>query len=308
MTITVVVVTHNSTEVLADCLASMPSAFDGLEYELVVVDNASTDHSVQLVGELAPDAVLLSLGRNLGYAAGINAGITVGGPRNAVMVLNPDVRLAPGAVRPLLVGLHRPGVGITVPRIHGPTGALDYSLRRDPTPLRALGEAVLGGRRAGRYRMLGEVVALPTAYEVEQAADWATGAAMLISRACLEAVVRVDSRGSLTYWDESFFLYSEETEFALRARDAGFRLHYIPHSQVVHIGGESRTSPELWRLLTVNRVRLYARRHGRAATLAFWAAAVVNEALRAGSRTHRAALRDLLLFPDSRPRGRRGKQ
>ncbi|HEX6872230.1 MAG TPA: glycosyltransferase family 2 protein, partial [Micromonosporaceae bacterium] len=109
----------------------------------------------------------------------------------------------------------------------------------------------------------------------------------LISKACWDAVAP---------WDESFFLYSEETDFLLRARDAGFLTRLEPSAHAIHIGGNSRMAPWLWRLLTVNRVRLYRRRHGRAATALYWAAVLLREVSRAllGSRPSRAAAGALL--------------
>jgi GT2 family glycosyltransferase len=136
---------------------------------------------------------------------------------------------------------------------------------------RALGEAVLGGR-AGRFAPLGETVLDDAAYQREGAVDWATGAVMLMSAACLRACGP---------WDESFFLYSEETEYALRARDHGFLTTFVPGAGVVHLGGASGTSPRLWSLVTVNRVRLYRKRHSAPATAAFWTAVFLREATRA---------------------------
>jgi GT2 family glycosyltransferase/glycosyltransferase involved in cell wall biosynthesis len=285
--VTVVIVTYNSAAVLAACLDSLPSGMAEVPYQLVVVDNASTDASLDLVAKLAPTAKIVRLSDNRGYAAGINAAIQAATPSDAVLVLNPDIRLAAGSVGPLLDALARPSTGIAVPRLIDPDGRLQHSLRREPTVLRALGEAVLGGRRASRFGLLSEVIGDPVSYEQPRTSDWATGAAMLIARSCLEAV------GS---WDESFFLYSEETEFALRARDAGWTLRYVPEAVFVHLGGEAATSPPLWTLLTLNRVRLYRRRHGRTRAGAFLAAVTVNEALRAaaGSTVHRTALAALL--------------
>ena len=116
----------------------------------MVADNASTDGSLDLVRRRRPDARLIEVGRNLGYSAGINAAVAAAAPSDAVLILNPDVRLARGSVATLAAGLREPGVGIAAPRVTGPDGALDHSLRRDPTVLRALGEALLGGRLAGR--------------------------------------------------------------------------------------------------------------------------------------------------------------
>ncbi|WP_410169485.1 glycosyltransferase family 2 protein, partial [Actinacidiphila rubida] len=92
-------------------------------------------------------------------------------------------------------------------------------------------------------------------------------------------------------WDESFFLYSEETEYCLRARDRGYATRLQPQAAAVHLGGDSRVSPYLWTLLTLNRVRLHRRRHGAVPAAAFWAAVLLREASRAalGRAPSRAA-------------------
>ena len=110
---------------------------------------------------------------------------------------------------------------------------------------------------------------------------------MLISAQCWRACAP---------WDESFFLYSEETDFALRARDAGYATRFTPQARAVHLGGESRQSSGLWSLLVLNRVRLYRRRRGRLRGVAFWAALLLRELSRAaiGRRPSRAAARALL--------------
>lgn len=293
MELIVALVTYNSEAVLPECLATLQvAAAHAGRWHLVVADNASTDGSVALVERLHPTATVVRLPRNLGYAAGVNAAIAAAPGDGPVLVLNPDVRLEPEALVRMLRALARPGTGIVVPRIEDAAGHLQPSLRREPTVLRALGQALLG-ERSGRIPPLGETVTRGGAYRRPVTADWATGAAMLISRPCLEAVGP---------WDESFFLYSEETDFALRARDAGFALRHVPDAEAVHLGGESESSPRLWSILTVNRVRLYARRHGHGAAVAFAGAVLLGEAIRSlnGDGRHRAALR-ALLRPSARP-------
>jgi GT2 family glycosyltransferase len=287
--LTVAVVTYNSAAHLPGLLASLGGGLDGVaDWRLVVADNASTDATVDLVRHLAPDATVVAMGRNAGYAAGVNAAAAAAPPERALLILNPDIRLAEGSVAALLTALNAPATGITVPRLTDVQGHPARSLRREPSVRRALGEALLGGVRAGRLPAFGEVVTDERRYRHPGTADWASGAVMLVSRECLDVVGP---------WDESFFLYSEETDFALRARDAGFALRYTPHAAAVHAGGEAHTSPRLWSILALNRVRLFRRRHGRVHAAAFWAAVTLNEGLRAlgGGTTHRAALRALLL-------------
>ena len=286
MTVLVAVVTYNSERLMADLIAGLHSGLDGLKWHLTVADNASRDGSVEAVRRLAPDATVVEMGRNAGYAAGINAAVAASPAYDAILVLNPDVRLTPGCVALLLDEL-KPGTGIAVPRIVDGTGQLIHTLRREPSVLRILGDAFLGARRAGRFPLLGEVVTDERLYRSERVADWAEGSTMLVSAACWERCGP---------WNESFFLYSEETDFALRARDAGLPTRYVPAAHATHLEGDSRVSPGLWALLTLNRVRLFRRRHGRLRTGAFWAALLLRESSRAvlGKRPSRAAVRDLL--------------
>jgi GT2 family glycosyltransferase len=286
--VAIVVVTHNSSADLPGLLASLPAGMGPVGWELIVVDYASFDDSAALVRRLAPTATVVEAGRNGGYAAGVNAGVRAAGQHTAVLVLNADVRLGPDCVPTLLTVLREgPGIGVVVPRLTDARGALIESQRREPALVRTLAAAVLGARRAGRWRKWGEVVTDPDAYDTDTDTDWAEGSTQLISAECWSACGP---------WDESFFLYSEETDFDLRARDHGFATRYVAGANATHLEGGSATSPRLWPLLVVNQVRLYRRRHGVAATAAFWAATVAREASRAalGRPASRAAVAALV--------------
>ena len=285
--VAVVIVTYNSHQWIDGCIASLGEGLAGVDWHLVVVDNASADDTLQRVVRIAPDATVVQTGRNAGYAAGINAGVAAAGPHDAILVLNPDVRLKPGCVSLLMAALSRPNVGIAVPNLVDGDGVLIETMRREPSILRAWGDALIGARRAGRVAALSEVVSDTSSYAHEARVDWAEGSTLLISAECWKRCAP---------WEESFFLYSEETDFALRARDAGLGTLYYPQAEAIHLEGDSRVSPGLWTLLMMNRVRLFRRRHGVAATASFWAALVVREASRAamGKRTSRSALRNLI--------------
>lgn len=284
--VAVLIVTWNSAAVLPGFLAALPEGMAGLDWRLVVADNDSADDTVRVLGELAPEATVVQTGRNAGYAGGVNAalGAAAGweGGYRAVLICNPDIRMRQGCGK-LLVDALGTRTGISVPLLYeeGRDAPLP-SLRRESSVSRALGEAVIGNRRAGRFPRLSELVTDPAAYVRPTCADWATGALMALSADCLAACGP---------WDESFFLYSEETEYCLRARDLGFRTRLEPAAEAVHLGGDSRVSPRLWTLLTLNRVRLYRRRHGALATAAFRAAVLLREASRAalGRPASRAA-------------------
>lgn len=286
-TVAVVTVTFNSGGLIEDFVDALGPGLDGLDWHLTIADNASSDDTAAEIRKYAPDARLVETGRNGGYAAGINAAVAAADPFDLVLVLNPDVRLLPGCGPALLDALRRHSAGIAVPRLCRANGDFSPSLRREPTLLRAAADALIGANRAGRHALLGESVTDRAAYEEERFADWAEGSVMLIDGPCWRAC------GG---WDESFFLYSEETDYALRARDHGFRLVYTPAARARHLEGDSGVSPPLWTLLTLNRVRLYRRRHGIVASAAYWGFVLLREATRGlrGDAIGRAATRALV--------------
>jgi N-acetylglucosaminyl-diphospho-decaprenol L-rhamnosyltransferase len=292
--ICVVVVTYNSS---ADLTGLVPTLSvepkSGLRATVVVVDNGSTDDTVALArGSDLVDIVIEA--ENRGYAAGVNAGAAAVGEFDALLVLNPDIRVHEGALEAMSLALSG-DVGIVAPRLVGADGTLQWSLRREPTAARIWTTALVGGARAARIRDLGDMYREPADYARPRDVDWATGAALLISRRCWDEVGP---------WDESFFLYSEETDFCLRARDASFRTRFVPSATMSHFEGDM-TTPQAAALRSVSAVRLYRKRHGLATTVLFLAGLVTGSTLRLARPSERAALAALLV-PRRRPAPVRG--
>jgi N-acetylglucosaminyl-diphospho-decaprenol L-rhamnosyltransferase len=283
--VAVVVVTHNSAHVVGQLLDSIPAALAGLSADVVIVDSGSTDDTLGLLASRGERKVIAS--NNVGYAGGINLGVRTAEPSDSILVLNPDVVLAPGSIPPLLAALRMPGVGIAAPQMRSADGSLFYSLRREPTLLRAAGLNWTG------IPLLTEKVTDPSAYSAGCDAAWATGAVLLVSRECHEA---------LGGWDESFFLYSEETQLCLEARSRGWRTRYVPEAVVTHLGGESGTSKVIHSMMVLNRVRLYRRRHHVALGLCYFWLSVASE-LSWLARGHTASWHAIvcLLRPARRP-------
>ncbi|MFI6502165.1 glycosyltransferase family 2 protein [Nonomuraea typhae] len=283
--VAVVIVTYNSADVVGGCLASIVAGSEGVKLiDVVVADNASEDDSAAIAGD--GGARVVEVGSNAGYAAGINAAVAALDldELDCVYVINPDCRLRPGSILPLAEAAWR---GIAVPYMVNPDGSLQPSLRRMPSLGRAVVEAAIGGLRAGRIGKLGELVTHPSEYAEAREVAWATGAAMCMSARML---------AELGPWEESFLLYSEETEYCLRARDHGWATWYEPASVIEHIGGDSAVNPSLAALLMINKVRLFRRRRGPLAGGLYFLIVLLGELARAatGRKTSRKCVAWLL--------------
>jgi N-acetylglucosaminyl-diphospho-decaprenol L-rhamnosyltransferase len=281
----VVIVAHNSAHVLGDLLDSLPAALGDLEADVVVVDNASTDGTADLAAARGDCHLVRSA--NTGYAGGINRGVREFPTASAILALNPDVVMAEKSIPPLIEALSEPGIGIVAPQIRSPAGELEFSLRREPTLLRAI------GLTKTRLPVFSEYVSPSSAYLAPRTVDWAVGAVLAMSRACYEA---------LGGWDESYFLYSEEVDFSLRGRDAGWLTRYEPGSAAIHIGGQSGRNSATNAMQVINRVRLYRRRHPGPASWCYFALSVASELskIARGHPQSRAAVL-ALLRPRRRP-------
>src|SRR5688500_11948193 len=150
---TVVIVTHESRGVLPGLIESLDAGMAELDWSVVVADSASRDGSAELARELLPQATVLELAENRGFAAGLNAAMSESEPDADLLIVNPDVRLAPRCGAELLGQLDRrmddASVGIVVPRLVDERGALLPALRHEPAIRRVLAETFLGTRRAG---------------------------------------------------------------------------------------------------------------------------------------------------------------
>jgi N-acetylglucosaminyl-diphospho-decaprenol L-rhamnosyltransferase len=278
---TVIVITYNSADHIEPFLDSLPAAAGALTLRCVIVDNDSADQTPALVAG-RPDVTFVSSGGNVGYAAGINIGRRFAGNCSSILIANPDLEFEPQAIEVLHGALDEPGVGVAVPMLLEPDGHTSATLRREPTILRSAGEALFGDRFGSRPEALSESIRDLSQYEQPQDTDWATGAAFCISTEC-------DSR--VGAWDEDrFFLYSEETDFARRARALGYRIRYVPGARARHESGGSGRPPLLDALGSVNRIRYYEKYHGRPAAECFRATIVLKHLLRFWDSGDRLAL------------------
>lgn len=245
------------------------AAFDGVEGALVIVDNDSGDGSFERMSAEAvargwttgPQQVrVLQSGRNGGFGAGNNFGIRAGLPDGSkpdyVYLLNSDAFPAPDAIRALLDHLEaHPATGFAGSYIHGPDGEPHSTAFRFPSILSEFEGQVRFGpvtRLLSRY-----VVARPIP-EATTRVDWLAGASLMMRQSVLDRI---------GLFDETFFLYYEETDLCRRAALAGFPTDYVVESRIEHIGSVS-TGMKSWNRIPQfwldSRLHYFTKNHGRA--------------------------------------------
>jgi exopolysaccharide biosynthesis WecB/TagA/CpsF family protein len=282
--VTAITVTYNSARHIRTFIDSLRGDARTTRLRLIVADNGSTDETLRLLAQ-EDDVTVISTGANLGYAGGINAALPAVSAGSAVLILNPDLTVAPGAVRALLDRMGNSGAGIVVPAIREGDGHLSHSLRREPTVARTLGDALFGERLPRRGGTFSEIDRDAMSYRFPHRIDWATGAALLI---------RGDVSKRLGDWDERYFLYSEETEYFRRVRDAGETVWFEPGATVMHAQGGSGIRPEFTALMAVNRVRYAEATAGPIGAAGVRVATILHAGLRAYQPAQRSALGILL--------------
>jgi len=226
----IIVVNYNTKALTLACLASIQHFSAGFTYDVVVVDNASTDGSADAIAAACPWARLIRSNSNLGFSGGVNAGLAVSNSE-FVILFNSDAYLVDNVFAPMVqyarTHPQAGGVGCRVmneDRSHQPTAArfphlwLDFSdhvLR----PLRVLPQ---------RWRIN---CVDATDYREPTETDWLSGSCVLYRRAALAAAGGIDN---------DFFLGEEDIDLGFRLKQTGWRVVYVPVSGVVHLGGRSR--------------------------------------------------------------------
>ncbi len=245
-TVLTIILNYRTPELALKSAAAAMREMQGVRGEIVIVDNDSGDDSFDLMSESVADpdwnhqgrVRLIRSGRNGGFGAGnnlaIKAGLSNGDLPDFYFLLNPDAFPERGAIvrlRDFLIAYPRAGVAGS--HVRGVDGQSHQTAFRFPT---AAGEFE-GAARTGVFsRLLAEsIIPLPVP-QTDTQVDWVAGASMMLRRRMLDEI---------GLFDEAFFLYFEETELCHRAAKSGWRTHYVPSSDVVHIGSAS-TGMKAW--------------------------------------------------------------
>ena len=254
MDLSVIIVNWNTSDLLHNCLQTVFEGIYQQQIEVIVVDNASDDHSCEMVQQDFPSVKLIESTTNLGFAGGNNLAL-----RHAIgryiLLLNTDTlihgRVLPDAIEWLD---QHPTVGVMGPRVLNEDGSVQPSCSAFPS-LRHLAMQTLGLTRLKRldaYRMTG------WDRRTARTVDVISGAAMFVRSSAMRQV------GLL---DEAFFFYGEETDWCRRFADAGWKLVFVPIPEITHFGNGSVAKLNHRRdvLMTEGTTRLHLKHGGLAA-------------------------------------------
>ena len=244
--VAIVVLTYNGLPWVERALASVAG------HETVVVDHGSTDGTLDLVRERFPDVRIVEQ-ENLGFGGGNNRGIAeTDAPW--VLLLNSDAWFADedGLTRLLAFAEERPDAAVVGPRLRNTDGSLQRSVRGFPTLWGLATEYLFLRKLRPGSRLLNPLYARGFDHESVREPDYLYGACLLVRRAAVEEV------GGL---DEDFFMFSEETEWCYRFRQAGWSVVFAPVADVVHVGGASHGG-KLFRENVRGHLRFLAKHRG----------------------------------------------
>ena len=253
--LSIIIVSWNTVDLLDACLASIMAHPPRRYFEVIVVDNGSTDGSAQMLHRQYPDVTLLENEKNVGFARANNQGLRQASGRY-LLLLNPDTEVRANALDRLIHFLEKhQNAGAVGARILNLDGTLQYSCYPIPTLLNEWLH-LFHLDRERRKGMESWDVTQPRTVEA------LLGACMMVRREALDDV---------GFFDERFFMYSEEVDFCRRLRAAGWFLYWVPQAQVVHHGGEStrQAATDMFLQLYEGKLLYFRKHHGRGAGLLY---------------------------------------
>jgi len=254
--VSVIIVNWNTCDLLRECLRSVYDSMGELVFEVLVVDNASTDGSVEMVRSSFPQVRLLANAKNVGFARGNNQALALSRGHYALL-LNSDALLLDGATQALVdLADAKPQAGIVGAQLLNVDGSFQASytpfpnLWREFLILSGVGRMVYGRRYPSRG---------PEEEKGPQMVDYVEGACMLVRRAAVEKV------GGL---DEGYFMYAEDVDWCYAMQKRGWQVWYQPAAKVIHIGGGSSQNrrPQRELDLYISRVRFFRKHYKAVAT------------------------------------------
>lgn len=228
--LSIIVVSYNSLKLLKECLDSLLAYPTDEKFEIIVVDNNSSDGSAAFVESRYPQVRLISNDKNIGFASANNLAIK-SSDSDLILLINSDCRVYKDSLNMLIYFMdNTPGVGIAGPKIINSDGSIQFSCRRFPSIFNAGLHSILTNIApdnpfSRKYKLAD--ICRDKPFEV----DWVSGSCMLIRRISLK---------DTGYLDENYFMYAEDVDICYQMWKKNWKVYYFPYSEILHhIGGST---------------------------------------------------------------------
>ena len=254
MELSVIIVNHNARADLENCLSSLYQNTTLRPLEVLVVDNASRDGSLEMLARQFPEVHVTPSSENVGFATANNMAMREAHGR-FLLLLNNDTLVRPGAVDTILRMMReRPELGVLGPLLRNEDGSIQISYGRTLSLHAELLQKLLSARYEAGNRIVHRHVERRSKKEAYP--DWVSGACMML---------RADVAERVGFFDEQFFMYAEDVDLCQRVRNLGYRVFYTPQAEIVHLKGRSRASNTETVGLEYRRSQLtfYSKHYGR---------------------------------------------
>jgi len=230
MDISIIIVSYNTVHLLHEVVAKLRAASTGLTTEIIFVDNASKDNSVEVLRRDFPECQLIVNAQNVGFGRANNQALALASGRT-VLLVNTDAFVREDTLKSTLAYMDaHPKCGILGVRLEGRDGVLQPCARYFPTPWNMF--LVQTGLNHV-FKSVRLVDDMDWAHDTVRSCDWVVGCYYLVRREVIEQVGLFDPR---------YFLYLEEVDHCYAAKKAGWDVVFYPYTTVIHLGGESAKS------------------------------------------------------------------
>jgi GT2 family glycosyltransferase len=255
--LSIIIVNYNGGDELIACLQSLLGAGEDISFEVIVVDNDSSDDSIERAGESFTDFKFIRAGENLGFAKASNLGLKISTGRHT-MLLNPDTEVLPGALSRLVRALDQQADwGIVGPTMVSGKDRPYRSARRFPTPFDLFCETTKLNRMFPYSAKFNGYVYGDRPLVSLDEVDQIEGSALMI---------RGEARKKVGNLDENFFIFFEEVDWCRRVRNAGYEIHVVREAVVRHHRSTtmSKYFERIRRFHAFSAMKYFRKHHGEA--------------------------------------------
>lgn len=234
MDVSTIIVNTNEKEMILACLRSIYEKTEGIQFEIFVVDNASTDGSIEAIKKNFPEVHIIENNQNVGFTAACNQPTPYFKGRN-ILYLNPDTVLLNNAFKDMSDFLdHNSKVGAVGCKLLNIDGSLQPSCRNFISNRNLLLQHIFPWRKC-LSKFAGKFILEYWNHDEIREVDWIIGACLMVKKHVLDEV---------GLKDEQFFMFHEETDWCYRSKKLGWKTVFLPTSSIIHFGGH--TTKAIW--------------------------------------------------------------